>query len=72
MNIAFDVGVHLVTLEVTDDDGAADTDTVTITVLPPAGADTVHIADIDARVRAECPDRGRSRIQLNPERATLI
>ena len=46
-NVAFNVGVHVVTLEVTDDDGAADADTMTITVLPPVGADTVHIADID-------------------------
>lgn len=52
-NVAFDLGVHTVTLEVTDDDGAQDTDTMTITVSPPAGADTVHIADIDGAAEGD-------------------
>ncbi len=42
--VDFPVGVHVVTLTVTDDDGASDSDTVTITVNPaePTG-ETIHI-----------------------------
>lgn len=47
LTLPFDICMHTVMLEVTDDDGAKGFDIVIITVSPPPAADSVHIADID-------------------------
>lgn len=43
----FAVGVHIVTLTVTDDDGLTDTDDIIITVTEPASIETMHVSSID-------------------------
>jgi subtilisin family serine protease len=45
--IAFAVGTHTVTLDVTDNLGATGTDTVVVTVMPFVAPATMHVGDLD-------------------------